>query len=152
MRHWLAARLGRLALSTALVLTAGCIVSVPLTRPEEDVTPGLPADEGDPADTDRSLSNHPPTADAGPDAAYDGGSQVVLDGTGSSDDDGDALAYGWEQVGGAPAVEFTSSTSASFAEFTAPTDLTRAVTLTFRLRVSDGFAFDADDIRITIWP
>jgi len=152
MTLWHSARFGRLLLASAVFWTTGCVLSIPLTRPEEDVTPALPAAEGNPADTDRSLSNTPPKANAGPDATYDGGEQVLLDGTRSTDADGDTLAHQWQQVGGTPTVEFLSGNNASLVEFTAPTGLTQAVTLTFRLQVGDGFASDTDDVRITIRP
>ncbi len=39
--------------------------------------------------------NQPPVADAGPDQAVQTGTGVQLDGTGSSDPDGDAITYSW---------------------------------------------------------
>ncbi|MEQ8207852.1 MAG: choice-of-anchor B family protein [Woeseia sp.] len=61
-------------------------------------------------------------------------SSVTLDGSQSSDADGDTLTYAWQQTSG-PAVTLTSTTTAS-TQFTAPTVASDAL-LQFRLTVSD---------------
>jgi hypothetical protein len=58
---------------------------------------------------------------------------VILDGTGSSDSDGDVLTYNWTQTGG-PSVALTGATSAK-ASFIAPRT---SGSLTFSLMVNDG--------------
>jgi VCBS repeat-containing protein len=50
-----------------------------------------------------AVGNNPPVAAAGPDQTVRVGDTVALDGSGSSDADGDALTYRWTQTGG-PAV------------------------------------------------
>ena len=43
-------------------------------------------------------SNHPPVADAGPDQNAEIGAKVILDGSGSTDKDGDRLSFKWEII------------------------------------------------------
>jgi concanavalin A-like lectin/glucanase superfamily protein/K319-like protein len=80
--------------------------------------------------------NHPPTADAGPDQTRDEGALVSLDGTGSSDPDGDALQFGWVQVSG-PSVRLQGAETAT-PSFVAPTVGPGGVLLEFGLTVTDA--------------
>jgi len=84
--------------------------------------------------------NRAPTAVAkGPDTVAAGAPNVVLDGSLSTDPDGDTLTYEWTQTSGAAVTLATNGTGASF---TAP--LVDADTkLTFSLVVSDGLATSA---------
>ena len=59
-----------------------------------------------------------PVADAGLDQSEDVSQTVTLDGSGSCDDNGDALIYGWAQTGG-PSVTL-SDAGAESPTFTAP--------------------------------
>ena len=77
--------------------------------------------------------NQAPVANAGPAQTVSTGSSVQLDGSGSSDPDGDPLTYTWTQTGGTPVT--LSSSTAQKPTFTAPSN---AGTLTFRLVVRDG--------------
>ena len=88
--------------------------------------------------------NHPPSANAGADQTKAEGALVTLNGSGSTDPDGDKLYYFWRQIGGSE-VELSSS-SVSNPSFTGPSDLpTGAVALVFELIVFDAELFSVPD-------
>jgi hypothetical protein len=90
--------------------------------------------------------NNLPTADAGNDITVRRNATVSLDGSGSSDSDGDTLAYRWTQTSGAP-VTLSSSTSAR-PTFSAPNE---SGTVTFALVASDGKADSSSDtVSVTV--
>lgn len=94
-------------------------------------------------------ANNAPVADAGTDQNVGGGSGVALDGSGSTDPDGDALTYSWVQTGG-PSVTLDDPSSAT-PNFTAPTSTASVQALTFELTVTDpsgGSATDSVEIQI----
>jgi subtilisin-like proprotein convertase family protein len=94
--------------------------------------------------------NHPPVANAGVDQAAASGALVTLDGSASTDPDGNVITFSWTQVLG-PAVAL-SSASAVKPTFTAPT-VTLATPLTFELVVWDGMASSpADAVTINVQP
>ena len=87
-----------------------------------------------------------PTANAGPDATVNESSPVILDGSGSSDPNGDTLTFLWT----APAGISLSSTTAESPTFTTPSVTTDTV-LTFSLIVNDGTdSSPADNVIITV--
>ena len=104
---------------------------------------GLPGVAGTTSVT--SIINHPPSADAGvPQTVRP--STVTLDGSGSSDTDGDALTYHWEQTGGTPVT--LSDPAADSPTFDSP--ITGDV-LTFQLVVTDTFGLDdLDTTTVTV--
>ncbi|MEA3340211.1 MAG: PKD domain-containing protein, partial [Chloroflexota bacterium] len=83
----------------------------------------------------------PPAADAGVSQTVAPGAVVALDGSGSSDPDGDALTYGWAQTGGT--LVTLSGSSAISPTFTAPDDPT---VLIFTLTITDSFGLSDDAV------
>jgi len=90
--------------------------------------------------------NHAPTASAGQDQTAYAGNTVTLDGSGSSDPDGDSLSYVWTQVSG-PASVTLSSASVAKPSFAATT----VGNYQFKLVVSDGkVSSTASTVNITV--
>jgi hypothetical protein len=79
--------------------------------------------------------NKQPVANAGKDFEAESGKQVQLDGSGSSDADGDRLEFIWIQTG-RPTVQLDKTDSAK-PKFSAPQVKEKTV-LTFELMVNDG--------------
>ena len=90
-----------------------------------------------------SRANRAPVADAGADQYLAPGSFVTLDGSNSSDPDGDALAYFWIQTGG-PAV-ILDDPEASDPTFILPEVGILGKKLTFRLTVQDSEGRQSQD-------
>lgn len=80
-------------------------------------------------------TNQPPTADVGDPYAGAEGSEVVFDGSNSSDPDGDSLTYDWDYGDGHTAADAGPTPSHTYAD-----DGTYTVCVT----VSDGAATDED--------
>ncbi|MEJ2258363.1 MAG: hypothetical protein P8X98_15495 [Woeseiaceae bacterium] len=94
-------------------------------------------------------TNSPPVADAGGDVNAAQSTVVELDGTGSSDPDGDLLDYSWVQVGG-PDVTLTGTDTAT-PRFTAPdVNAGAMVALTFELTVNDGTDVASDRVVVNV--
>jgi hypothetical protein len=99
----------------------------------------------------QAQTNNPPIANAGPDQTVNESSTVQLDGTGSSDPDGDPINYSWTQVQGTPVT--LSDASSAQPTFTAPNQSPKAQeTLKFSLTVRDtsGASSPADSVDITV--
>jgi CSLREA domain-containing protein len=97
-----------------------------------------------------TVTNALPTANAGPDQTVDEGAAVMLNGSASSDPNGQPLTFQWTQTGG-PAVVLTGATTAK-PMFTAPAvaDL-QCATLTFQLKVTDSCgAMAGDTVVVTV--
>ena len=98
------------------------------------------------------ITNSPPLANAGPAQTVLGNSQVQLDGTASSDPDGDSLTYYWTQISG-PNVALTNVNSAT-PTFWAPA-VTAMTKLVFELKVKDSagnWGLKGDEFAITVNP
>ena len=94
-------------------------------------------------------ANNPPVARAGSDQSVVELTTVTLDGSASSDADGDTLAYSWQQTVG-PGVSLSSATAVR-PTFTAP-DVAPgvSVTLTFQLTVDDGADSATDTVNVVV--
>jgi len=103
-------------------------------------TPFDGLDAGNPVENDITISNSPPTADAGPDQNKNVNTLVALDGSGSSDPDADPLTYAWTQTDG-PTVTLSDPTAIN-PTFT-PTEVG---TYGFSLVVNDGALNSAPDM------
>jgi hypothetical protein len=93
--------------------------------------------------------NQPPTADAGADQGVNEGDTVHLDGSNSSDLDGNDLTFSWEQVGGATVVNLTGANTAN-PTFAAPRVTCHGDVVVMKLTVDDGYDTRTDDVNITI--
>jgi hypothetical protein len=90
-------------------------------------------------------ANSPPVANAGADQVVDAGANVTLDGSGSSDPNGDEITYSWKQTLGTTVS--LSSASASVVPFTAPA---KGTTLVFELTVSDGQSSAVGTVHVSV--
>jgi hypothetical protein len=88
-------------------------------------------------------TNEPPVADAGPDLTVDELAPVSLNGSGSTDPEGDILEYLWTQVSGTQ-VNLSNADSA-VAGFTAPQMPSGEETLVFELTVRDSSQLASSD-------
>lgn len=85
--------------------------------------------------TGRHPHNHSPTANAGHDQTVQSNSTVLLVGSSSKDQDGDALTYHWAQITGKPAINLGGANTPVW-EFRAP-NVATDTSLTFQLTVTD---------------
>ncbi len=102
-----------------------------------------------PPEDNQATVNHAPYADAGDDQSVLSEARVTLNGTGSSDPDGDALSYSWVQTSGPSVV--LSNANRSWLSFYAPAVSSGNAVLVFTLTVTDPLGVQAaDQCRITV--
>jgi PKD repeat protein len=92
-----------------------------------------------------TVRNRAPIANAGANQSVNVAQAVQLNGSASSDPDGDPLTYAWTQTSGTPVT--LSSTSAVQPSFTAPATPT---TLTFQLVVTDNAGLASSPATVTV--
>lgn len=93
--------------------------------------------------------NAAPNADAGADVSVRAGETARLDGSATSDPDGDAISFSWSQTAG-PAVTLVDADTAS-PSFVAPA-VTAAAVVELRLVAGDGILSDTDSVRVNVRP
>jgi K319L-like, PKD domain/Bacterial Ig domain/ZU5 domain len=93
--------------------------------------------------------NQPPTAEAGPAQTVYEAQPVTLDGTASTDPDGDTLTYTWEQISGPVSVEL-SPAGQGMVQFTAPQVDQASMDLVFKLTVADTGFQQTDTVTVTV--
>lgn len=89
--------------------------------------------------------NNAPVASAGTNQNVAGGVTVNLDGSASTDPDGDALTFSWTQAGGTNVT--LNNANAATPSFVSPN---ATGTLTFQLTVSDGSLTGSDTVNVTV--
>ena len=97
--------------------------------------------------TVRNAPNKPPLANAGLDTTVTQKTPVTLNGSGSTDSDGNIVSYRWQQVEG-KAVTLNNASSAILT-FTTPST-NRMIPLTFELTVTDNNGATAKDQVVVI--
>ncbi len=90
-------------------------------------------------------SNQAPIANAGPDQTVSQGGNVLLNGSGSSDPNGDALTYQWTQSGSDPYLVILTNQNTVTPNFSAPNITELSVDLHFTLQVTDPANLTASD-------
>lgn len=90
--------------------------------------------------------NRAPVAGAGPDQNVSVGQSVTLDGSASSDPDGDALSFSWRFLLVSPAIPPITNADQARASFVPPTSGIYLAELT----VSDGLLSDTDTVRVSV--
>lgn len=93
--------------------------------------------------------NRAPSASISAPRSVISGETVTLDGSASSDPDGDSLIFLWSQTQG-PAIPLTGASNSTLS-FVAPT-VTQPTQLTFRLTVRDGALSDSADLNLQVSP
>lgn len=119
-------------------------------QPEEDKGTDSKSGSESPSPKVTIIKNQEPDADAGLDINVYEGQSFALDGTASSDPDGDKLAFSWSQKSPSSPTIPMSNPETSTPKFIAP-QVGKDTTLTFTLKVGDGNGGeDTDDVKVTV--
>lgn len=98
-------------------------------------------------------TNDPPTADAGGPYLVKENGTIELDGTGSTDPDGDPLTYSWAIVDDPTGEAVLTGKDTATPIFHAPEHVDDAVDVTVKLSVNDGHGHtDSDNTTVTVQP
>ena len=128
--------------------SASITVSVPADAAQHVAVAGVPGVFSVAAAPVSTVYNTTPVANAGPDQVVQSGAQITLDGSASSDPNGDALAYLWS----APTGITLSDATAVQPNFTAPSPAPGGSDqlLSFTLTVDDGTDTHQDTVDVTV--
>jgi Concanavalin A-like lectin/glucanases superfamily/K319L-like, PKD domain/Bacterial Ig domain len=118
-----------------------------LTEPPQDTT-NETSTEQDTGTSALEQPNQPPNANAGNDLNVEINTKVNLDGSQSTDEDGEIVSYKWEQTGG-PEIDLKQS-DAQTASFDVPESAADS-TLKFKLTVvDDKDGSDSDEVTVEV--
>lgn len=128
--------------------SASITVSVPADAAQHVAVAGVPGVFSVAAAPVSTVYNTTPVANAGPDQVVQSGAQITLDGSASSDPNGDTLAYHWS----APTGITLSDATAVQPNFTAPSPAPGGSDqlLSFTLTVDDGTDTHQDTVDVTV--
>ncbi len=97
------------------------------------------------------ITNKAPTSDAGEDQTATENDTVTLDGSGSTDTDGEISSYLWTQIDSTGVTVTLSDATAATPSFIVPDIETAGITLSFRLTVADDDgAQSTDDVSVDV--
>ncbi|WP_261324632.1 glycosyl hydrolase family 18 protein [Microbulbifer agarilyticus] len=135
--------------------SASASFTAPAVSSDEELVFSLTVSDGEASDSDQvsvtvvaDQPNQAPSADAGADQMVTTPATVTLNGSASSDPDGDALTYSWVQVAGSSVT--LSDASSATPSFSAA-EVSAEQELVFELNVNDGSLSDSTPDQVSIF-